>query len=69
MLVMFPCLYLSKNYALITSFFVVLVPSAEVPAFRVFLGNVLALRENEIKRELMPRLFCDPTAVPILTIG
>lgn len=42
--------------------------STEVPALGVFLGCVLALGENEIQRELVPRFLCDPTAVPVLAI-
>lgn len=39
------------------------VTPTEVPALGVFLGDILALGENEIERELSPRFLCDPTAV------
>lgn len=42
--------------------------STEVPALGVFLGGVLALGENEVERELVPRFLCDPATVPVLAI-
>jgi hypothetical protein len=40
-----------------------------VPTLGVFIGDILTLGENEIERELMPRFFCNPTAIPILAMG
>ena len=39
-----------------------------MPALRVFLRHILALRESEIERELVPRFLCNPTTVPVLAI-
>jgi len=39
-----------------------------VPALGVFLGCVIALGENEIERELIPRFLCNPATVPVLAI-
>ena len=39
-----------------------------MPTLGVFLGDILTLGNSEIERELVPRLFCNPTAIPILAI-
>jgi hypothetical protein len=39
-----------------------------VPTLRVFLRLVFTLRENQVKRELVPRFLCNPTTIPVLAI-